>query len=737
MQTQHQQTQHRETGAPYGPCWRMFQCACAALMAVLVAACTTLSPPQLHRGTTPADTAGSDAADSARADTPRARIRRGSGALINQQAAAAPLSRASDERSDGTSDVVLNFEGESIHEVARVILGDLLGYNYAIAPDVQGSVTYATAQPITPAQALGVLEMALAWNDARLVYADERYHIVPADSALAGLSARGGATGLARGFETRVVALRYIAAAEMEKLLKPYARPGAIVAVDASRNAITVAGSRVELENYLRTIAVFDVDWLGGMSVGVFPLQSGRAVRVVADLDKVFGEHSGSPVAGMFRFMPLEGANAIVVITPQPAYLGQIQSWLEEIDRAGQEPRLYSWELRYVRARELAQRLAEVFGSGGSLSDEGMTPPALMPGLTPSVLDSEGGEPGAWSEGMGAGGSGLGRGTLSLNPHTTGSGAVALEIGGDQVGVAAVEETNTLLVRTTPGAWSSIREVIERLDVMPMQVHIEAQVATVQLTGALEYGVNWYLEHAAIDAGLPSLDLKVNPNLPRNWSTFGASVGGGGLSWTLFKNDAAAILRALDQVSDVRLLQTPSVFVRNNVEATLNVGDRIPVASTSVNPITGSDTRLTQIQYLETGTILKVRPRVTREGMVFLEIVQEISAPVGDADANGNYRISTRRLKTEAVAQDGDTVILAGLINDSSQTRASGLPWLSRLPVIGGLFGTQGTRNERSETIVLITARIVPNAQQAREFTDEYTRRFRAMEPLPQGGKQP
>jgi len=213
-------------------------------------------------------------------------------------------------------------------------------------------------------------------------------------------------------------------------------------------------------------------------------------------------------------------------------------------------------------------------------------------------------------------------------------------------------------------------------------------------------------------------------------------VTGGGAAWTLFKNDAAAIIRALDQVTDVRLLQTPSVFVRNNVEATLNVGDRIPVASTSVNPILGSDTSLTQVQYLETGTILKVRPRVTREGMVFLDIVQEISAPVGNADANGNYRISTRRLKTEAVAQDGDTVILAGLINDSAERSSSGLPWLSRLPIIGGLFGTQGTRTERSETIVLITARIVPNAREAREFTDEYSRRFRAMEPLPQGGRQ-
>jgi len=723
---------HRNNNSnPCGARWRrLFRCLGAALALALVVGCSAHSPPQLHRGPPPPAGTGEPVVvgtPGASTGAPQARIRRGSGELINQQAAAAPLL----SNGGGSGDVVLNFEGESIHEVVRAILGDLLGQNYAIAPEVQGSVTYSTARPISQAQALNVLEMLLGWNNARLLYADGRYSVVPAEAALAGLAPRGGAAASARGFETRVVALRYIAAAEMEKLLKPYARPGAIVTVDASRNAITVAGSRAELENYLRTITVFDVDWLAGMSVGVFPLQSGKAARVVIDLEKLFGEQSTSPVAGMFRFMPLEGANAILVITPQPTYLEQIRLWLEEIDRVGQEPRLYSWELRYVRARELAQRLAEVFGGGGSGADTGGMPPMLMPGLTPSMLESGGEE---WVGSEPASG-GLGGGSLSLSPQGAGSGAVTLDVGGDRVGVAAVEETNTLLVRTTPGAWSSIREVIERLDVMPMQVHIEAQVATVQLTGALEYGVNWYLEHAAIDAGLPSLDLNVNPNLPRNWSTRGASVTGGGAAWTLFKNDAAAIIRALDQVTDVRLLQTPSVFVRNNVEATLNVGDRIPVASTSVNPILGSDTSLTQVQYLETGTILKVRPRVTREGMVFLDIVQEISAPVGNADANGNYRISTRRLKTEAVAQDGDTVILAGLINDSAERSSSGLPWLSRLPIIGGLFGTQGTRTERSETIVLITARIVPNAREAREFTDEYSRRFRAMEPLPQGGK--
>ena len=153
-------------------------------------------------------------------------------------------------------------------------------------------MTLGTPKPVSPAEALNLLEMVLGWNNARLVYSGGRYNIVPADQALAGTVApRTGPAANARGFEVRTVPLRFISATEMEKILKPYARPNAIVNVDnAPQRHHRRPARRAELENYLRTIEIFDVDWLSGMSVGVFPLQSGRASKVVADLEKVFGE---------------------------------------------------------------------------------------------------------------------------------------------------------------------------------------------------------------------------------------------------------------------------------------------------------------------------------------------------------------------------------------------------------------------------------------------------------------
>ncbi|WDM68287.1 type II secretion system secretin GspD [Xanthomonas cucurbitae] len=748
-----------------------------SLLIGLLAGCATTPPPDVRRtarldpqvgaaGAT--QTAAEQRADANADAKPSPVIRRGSGTMINQSAASAP-SPTLGMASSGSA--TFNFEGESVQAVVKAILGDMLGQNYVIAPGVQGTVTLATPNPVSPAQALNLLEMVLGWNNARMVFSGGRYNIVPADQALAGTVAPSTASpSAARGFEVRVVPLKFISASEMKKVLEPYARPNAIVGTDPARNVITLGGTRAELENYLRTVQIFDVDWLSGMSVGVFPIQSGKAEKVSADLEKVFGEQSKTPSAGMFRFMPLENANAVLVITPQPRYLDQIQQWLDRIDSAGGGVRLFSYELKYIKAKDLADRLSEVFGGRSSGGDSNAS---LAPGAESSVLGGQlgnrdssmggssgmtggsigessgssgtvGGESGGGGMGGNSGG-GLGNGSLQLSPRSNGNGAVTLEVQGDKVGVSAVAETNTLLVRSTPQSWASIRDVIEKLDVMPMQVHIEAQIAEVNLTGELSYGVNWYFENAvttpfnADGSGGPALPSAAGRNI---WGDIAGSVTGNGVGWTFLGKNAAAVINALDRVTNVRLLQTPSVFVRNNAEATLNVGSRIPINSTSINTGLGSDSSFSSVQYIDTGVILKVRPRVTKDGMVFLDIVQEVSTPgarpaactaAATTTVNSaacNVDINTRRVKTEAAVQSGDTMMLAGLIDDSTSDGSSGVPFLSKLPVVGALFGSKTRDNSRREVIVLITPSIVRNPQEARNLTDEYGQKFKAMEPL-------
>ncbi|ALA81129.1 type II secretion system secretin GspD [Stenotrophomonas maltophilia] len=716
----------------------------------LLVGCSTVSAPHVQRkgnltSTTEAGQAAEVAADAARdaQGAPQAVIRRGTGTMINREAARAPAPAL---HGASTGEATFNFEGESVHAVVKAILGDMLGQNYVIAPGVQGTVTLATPKPVSPAQALNLLEMVLGWNNARMVYSGGRYNIVAADQALAGTVAPSTAPAAsARGFEVRVIPLQFISASEMKKVLEPYARPNAIVNVDSGRNVITLGGTRAELENYMRTVEIFDVDWLSGMSVGVFPIQSGKAEQVAADLEKVFGEESKTPSAGMFRFLPLENANAVLVITPQVRYLDQIQQWLDRIDTAGGSARLFSYELRYIKARDLAERLGEAFASSGNRG--GSSPASLAPGAIPSQLGSDGdrgmdSSNGSSNFGSTSGSStgGSNNGSMNLPQRQSGNVSVSLEVEGDRVGVSAVEETNTLLVRSTPQAWRSIREVIEKLDVMPLQVHIEAQVAEVALTGDLKYGVNWFFDNAVLGQKLTGAlgGVTLPAAAGGSWSSFaGAVTGADGLGWAFTGHNGAAVVSALDKVTDVRLLQTPSVFVRNNAEATLNVGDKVPINTTTVNTGVGTSS-YSSVQYIDTGVILKVRPRVTRDGTVFLDIVQEVSSAsdvpetCNPTERNCNPRISTKKLSTEAAVQSGDTIMLAGLITDSATDGSSGIPGLSKIPVVGALFGQKTRTSRRSEVIVLLTPTIVRNAQESRNLTDEYSQRFRAMEPLNQ-----
>ncbi len=706
----------------------------------LLAACAANPVPEVRRdadlsrvGAATAGTTNKDlASDGQDLSGPQPEIRRGSQPPLRD---AAPVSGSTAPVARQRGSTSFNFQGEPLQSVIAVILGDMLGQKYAISPAVQGTVTLNTPKPVTHAEALQLLDTVLGWNNARMIYSGGRYNIVPADQALnSGMVSPRGGGGSTAGYQVRPERLRYVSAGEMKKILEPYARPNAIVGVDSARNIITLAGSSAELANYERTIQTFDVDWMSSMSVGVYPLQSGNASKVVADLERVFGEQSKSPGAGMFRFMPLDSANAVMVIAAQPGYLDRIQSWIDRLDGGGGGgSRLYTQELRYISARDLAQRLSEVFGGNSNQNGQAQSP-SMMPGLQSTEIgdgdinSSTSNAPITGSNGgatTGSGGAPIGQ--MSLPQRNNGVTSANFKIGRDEVGVSAVDENNAILVRASPAAWKSIREVIEKLDVMPLQVHIEAQVVEVKLTGDLKYGVNWYFGNM-----IPSIYQAAAAARNSLAVGGGANEGdGNGLVVNVLGGNSVAVISALDKVTDVHLLQTPSVIVRNNTEATLNVGSRIPIASVSVNPGTGTgNTTYSQVQYMDTGTILKVRPRVTRDGMVFLDLVQEVSSPGSVADAYGNVRIDTRRLRTEAAVQSGDTVMLAGLISDGMTHGSSGIPGLSRIPVIGGLFGTKHQLAERSEVIILLTPTLIRDPMEARKLTDEYGMKFKGLEPL-------
>jgi len=648
-------------------------------------------------------------------------IQIGSSDLFNRRAAgrALPVPPTS-------GDVSFNFQDQPIQAVVQAIIGEVYNENYIVAPGVGGTVTYVTQKPIRAEQAMAVLEYLLALNNASIVFKEGRYEILPVASAVPGnISPRLGPIPSGRGYQVQIVPLRYIAPSEMQRLLTPFARQGAIVSADNSRGIMVLAGNREELENYLRTVEIFDVDWLKGMSIGFYPLVNAEITEVMPELEKLFVDPNGSPLAGMFRFLPIERLNGVFVITQNPDYLQEARNWLKRLDRTDASvagTQLFVYDVKNIKAVDLADYLGAIFTGGGTPSGPSSrrAPRAnVTPGQEAVEVSSTGAaEPRASRRRQQGGAEGGG----------------ATTTGDEDISFTAVEENNQLLIRSTSSEYESILSTIRKLDVEPLQVHIEMQIIEVSLTGNLEFGVQWFLE------GLIGGNTNNQPGNRQRWS-FGGNAGsslspsGSSFFYQFINNELDVALRAVQSEADTRILSAPSLTVLNNQEASINIGDQIPIITIFFNPLsTGTSTGFNQssVQFRDTGIILSVVPRVNPGGLVFMELSQEVSkaGAQSSAGASGNVPISKRTVDTQIAVQSGETVLLGGLISEDNTQGRSGVPGLSKIPIIGNLFGSINNRTERRELVVLITPRVIQTVVDAQELTRQYQENFRQLRPL-------
>ncbi|VVP93551.1 Type II secretion system protein D [Pseudomonas fluorescens] len=651
----------------------------------------------------------------------------------------------------GSGGVMLNFTSQPIVAIINTIMGDLLQENYSIAQGVTGEVSFSTSRPIPKDQAMGVLESLLGWTNNAMIRQGDRYVILPASQAVAGqLIPSIGMGAPPRGMSVRLYPLQFISATEMQKLLKPFARENAFLLVDPARNVIGMAGTPEELANYQGTIQTFDVDWLRGMSVGVFGLQRANVGELMPELQKVFGSESGTPLAGMLRFLPIERTNSIVVISSQPQYLQEVGQWIRTIDEGGgNEPQLYVYDVRNMKAADLARYLRQIYGSGAI---QEQAPAQVAPGLSTTILSSpvgSGSGPGRGSVNSLGGGTAGGYGSMSGDPsqgatrtfgptgeeqegdgNAEGDGLGTAESGGDKglddsTRITAQKSSNQLLVRTRPSHWAEIESAIRRLDNAPMQVQIETRILEVTLSDELNLGVQWYLGNLAGNSTTEGI-----ADAPGSQGALGFGGVGLGPADALFYSfvggDLQVAIRALEATGKTQVLSAPSLVVMNNQQAQIQVGDNIPISQTTVNTI-NTDTTLSSVEYIQTGVILDVVPRINPGGLVYLDIHQQVSDAGATTSDDINPRISTRSIATQVAVQSGETVLLGGLIRQDDVNTRSQVPYLGRIPWLGWLFGASTRSKGRTELIVLITPRVVTSSSEARSVTDEYRDKMRLL----------
>jgi general secretion pathway protein D len=739
---------------------------------VLLAGCSTtenkpdatnndiLTPDTILKPAPQIDTSGSatgiSIASQALGDQepPKPEIQVGTGKFFTKEA-------APKQGGSGEADVVFNFENQPVQAVIKAILGDLLQENYTIASNVGGNVTFSTSKPIRRSEALPVLEMLLASNGISLVRQDGRYMVMPTKDAVVGrLTPSTAPVASARGYELRIFPLQYVSPSEMAKLMKPYAKPEAFINIDPNRSLLVMAGTSAELQNYQQTIETFDVDWLKGMSVGVFTLQHVEVTKLLPDLLKIFGTEGESPLAGMFRFMPIEQTNSLVVITPQPAYLKSAEEWLYRLDRGGAEnaTQLYVYNVKNLKAPDLADYLSQIF-LGTTGTSHSKTVGSVAPGLRPTTLGSRGGQSSTMSYSNSLRPqSAQEKNTPATNTPTAPGGANAQANKDTDIRISAIEENNQLMIQATPIEWGRIEAAIKKLDIIPLQVQIEARILEVSLHGDLNYGVQWYLTGLI---GTASGSAQENGRYPyayppgtgpsytgnshdRHRTSLGATgnvtpTKDGGFFYSFLNKNFEVAISALETSGQAKSLAAPSLLVANNQEAQINVGTQIPIVQTYYNGLstvgqTSNGTTSTigttgSVQYINTGVTLDVKPRVNPGGLVYLDIQQEVSNP-GDAPAGSNPPINQRLIQTQVAVQSGETLLLGGLIQDNQTTNEAGVPLISKVPFLKNLFGNTKNHNDRTELIVLITPRVIRNSDEGREMTLEYARQFQSLAPL-------
>jgi len=679
--------------------------------------------------------------------------------------------------------VSLNFENISVSSLASALLGDLLKLNYTIDAGGDTVVSLHTRQPLPRNQVLDVLDTVLLPHDLAIVRDNAGvYHVTKRTVTVGSRPVVGSARfkDLA-GAGTVIVPLNHIGAGEMAKILAPVAPREAIVYVDSMRNLLVLQGSKAQLGGWLELVEAFDVDFLAGMSLGVFVLENasvsvvrdalqaliggdasagnpygnttsgnaaggaqGAALPAAASMAANSGASAGAvqaanPLHGLVRVIPIERLNALVVVTPRSHILSQVETWIRRLDRPmdALEASLFVYPVQNGSAIHLAEMLNGLFGNSTS-----STKPGVAAGNAPMQFGQ-----GTGTGSMGALATGSSKASTTGGTTTAAAGSLPMAVQGSassgnapsttvnqldgNVRVVADEKRNALLIRAPRTEYRRIEQALRELDKAPTQVLIEASIVEVSLTGNLAYGVEWFVQNSLGGGreGNALLNLResgsIGPTQP-------------GFSYTLLNKAGTirATLNALAEKSQLRVLSNPTVLVLDNHNATIQIGNQQPIKSAT----SSTGTLVTEsITYKDTGVMLSVTPSVNAGGLITMDIMQQVT-DVGEIDvATGQRNFLTRQIQSRVAVRSGDPIVLGGMIRENETKGTTGVPLLSDIPVLGALFGKNSDKSARTELLVLLTPRALENDDQLRAASAELRQRMRAisLQPgLPIQGKE-
>ncbi len=612
----------------------------------------------------------------------------------------------------------LNFVEAELSEVVRAVLEDALGLNYSIDPRIQGTVTLQTSRPLNRDQVLPTLEEVLRMSGAALIESDGLIQVVPGEQAgrLASNFTFGNTPG--RGQSVRVLPLRFVSATEIEVLLKPFLSNPEGIQVDRARNLLFVTGSQRELTSITGLASTLDVNGLSGMSFALIPLRNVAPGTLTGELETIFNDPQGPVLSDLVRFVAIDRMNAVLIIAKQPRYLDEARSWVERLDQGSADAEnVHVYYVQNRRAADLAKILGDIFSSGGL--DVSASSSGLAPNVTPVTIDT--GAPNNDFVDPAVGGEPTFGETLPV-PSGAAESAISLR-GTGNIRIIADEDSNSIVTLATSEDYKTVEAALRQLDILPLQVLIEATIAEVTLNDDLELGLRWFFESGSANSSVAFSDAATSAGAAALGSVFP------GFSYVFDNGNIRATLNALRGMTDVKFLSAPTLLVLDNQTARLQVGDEVPVVTqSSVGTTDANAPIVNSIEFRDTGVILDITPRVNASGLVILEIEQEVSE-VSETTTSGidSPTIQQRKVKSTVAVHNHETIALGGLIRDRIEKATTGVPVLSDMPLVGNLFRSVDDSASRTELLVLIKPQVVRNQDDARAVTNELRQKLRGL----------
>lgn len=602
-----------------------------------------------------------------------------------------------------TPGVVFNFDSADLYEVIRV-MAEIMKINYIIDPRVKGIVNIHTSGQISPEDVFSIFMSILKLNGATAIKRDNLYEIVPIPDAkkqyISPLPPDQAEKIIPESrYVIQIVALKFIPVSEVSKLIKPFLSDGADIVEHPPHNILIIGDIASNVKKALDIINLFDIDIFDDLRVRIYPVFNADVNEISKEMERIFSsfEISTKSARGVgITFTPITRINSLLVVSSIPNIFEKVEGWLKQLDKIPPEETklgVFVYYVQNVKAKDLADVLKEVFVGKVKEKEKPKPPEAPPRGVKPSP-------------------------TPTAPTPATKEGEPTLPEG--EINISVDETTNSLIIKAYERDYRRILETIKKLDIYPKQVVIEVLLAEITLDENTQFGVEFMQLIDTALRGTYSQTFTLGTTPP-------TSIPGYGIRYSVVEaagRFSAAIKAAADE-GRLKVISSPHIIASNNKEAKIQIGAAQPILTTTYTTTATATTNVVEgtIEYKDIGIILNVTPRISDGGLVTLELSIEDSNV--DTTALGNLPsvpvFGKRTAKTIISVMEGQTIVIGGLIKDSKNVVKTGVPLLSKIPILGALFGTQKYTINKTELIILMTPHIITSQIQS----DEVTREFR------------